>query len=567
MVGGTPYTCEHRLQRADGSWTWHVSRALPIKEEQGTIRKWYGTATDIHELKRTEQALQELNATLASQVAERTLERDRTWQISHDLFAVADFTGRLRSVNPAWTRLLGYDEQTLLSRPFAELIHPDDLAAAASIVDGLRRGEPVLHFQDRLRHRVGRWRWISWTAVAEGEVFYAVGRDVTEERLKDEQLRQAQKMETLGQLTGGIAHDFNNLLMGMSGSLELVRKRLASGRTTDLDGLIDAGIAAAQRAAGLTQRLLAFARRQALNPRPIEVRRLVGSMEELLRRTLGERIELRFVLPDDLWSTEADANQLENAVLNLAVNARDAMPEGGRLMIEAVNVRLPEANQDLPDGVTPGEYVAIVVSDTGVGMPPGVVERVFEPFFTTKPIGQGTGLGLSMVYGFVAQSRGQVRVASEPGQGTSVSMYLPRHETGPDEPGPASRPPAPEAEAGETVLVVEDDPVVRLLVTQVLSDLGYAALEAADGTTALPILQSRRRLDLLITDIGLPGINGRQLAETARQHRADLPILFMTGYAKDVTVQATLLGAGMRMITKPFGLADLAAKIREMIKH
>ena len=387
----------------------------------------------------------------------------------------------------------------------------------------------------------------------------------------EEALRQAQKMEAVGQLTGGIAHDFNNLLGGIMGSLELLQRRLSAARVEGMERYTSAAITSAQRAAALTQRLLAFARRQPLDPKRIEANRLLAGMEDLLRRTLGPGVALEMVFAGGLWVTLCDPNQLESAVLNLAINARDAMPEGGSLTIETANVHLDDAYaRDRGGEVRPGQYVAISVSDTGTGMTPEVVAKAFDPFFSTKPTGHGTGLGLSMLYGFVKQSEGNVRIYSELGQGTTFKVYLPRHrgeaevETAAEAGGAGS---APRAEAGETVLVVEDEATIRMLVTETLGDLGYTAIEAADGPSGLQVLQSDIRIDLLVTDVGLPGMNGRQLADAARVLRPGLRVLFMTGYAHNAAVGVGApLDPGMEILTKPFTLDALATKIRDMIE-
>ena len=384
-------------------------------------------------------------------------------------------------------------------------------------------------------------------------------------RSNEEALRQSQKMEAVGQLTGGIAHDFNNMLTGIIGSLELLRRRLARGRLDDLDSLIDLGVTSANRAAGLTHRLLAFSRRQSLDSKPVEINQLVTSMGELLQRSLNESIVLDMQLSGQLWTAEADPNQLESALLNLALNARDAMPDGGRLVVETRNRHLDNVFTAAYGTLTPGDYVELSVIDTGCGMPENVISRAFDPFFTTKPIGQGTGLGLSMIYGFARQSHGHVTLHSEVGKGTTVSLFLPRFvgEVTADVPLDSTLPPF--ANAGETVLIVEDDPAVRVLVSQVLSELGYAFVEAADADSALPIIESSQRIDLLVSDVGLPGMNGRQLAEIGRQIRPDLKVLFITGYAEHAAVRGGFLDPGMQLITKPFTFDLLTAKVREMI--
>lgn len=392
-----------------------------------------------------------------------------------------------------------------------------------------------------------------------------VAEAVEDRAQAEEALRQAQKMEAVGQLTGGIAHDFNNLLAGIVGSLDLLQTRIAQGRSSDLDRYVSAAMTSAQRAAALTHRLLAFSRRQPLDPKPVEANRLVAGMEDLLRRTLGPAISLEMVMAGGLWRTLCDPVQLESALLNLSINARDAMPDGGKLTIETSNAHLDDAYVAAQRDVTPGQYVAICVTDTGVGMSPELISRVFEPFFTTKPIGQGTGLGLSMVYGFAKQSEGHVRIYSEEGQGTTVKLYLPRFR-GEEEVAETRSHVAdlPRAEAGETVLVVEDEPVVRGLVVEVLGELGYRALEAPDGPSGLKLLQSKRRIDLLITDVGLPGMNGRQVADHARERRPGLKVLFITGYAENATLANGILEPGMAMLTKPFAVDALMRKIRQL---
>ncbi len=389
----------------------------------------------------------------------------------------------------------------------------------------------------------------------------------SELRVAEEALRQSQKMEAIGQLTGGIAHDFNNLLQGITGSLDLVQRRVGQGRLGDLDRFITGAIASANRAAALTHRLLAFSRRQPLDPRPVRVNPLVVSMEELLRRTLGERIELDLELAESLWLTRCDANQLESAILNLAINACDAMPAGGRLVIQTHNRRIDQADAATHADRPAGDYVDISVTDTGTGMDAETIARAFEPFFTTKPMGQGTGLGLSMIYGFARQSEGYAGIESTIGHGTTVHLCLPRFEGDTDAeaiPGEAADTAA--TETGETVLVIEDEPVVRGLVVEVLGDLGYRAIEAVDGPGGLEIVQSAQRIDLLITDVGLPGLNGRQVADAARALRPDLKVLFMTGYAENAALVFGALDAGMTVITKPFTMDALATRVREIIE-
>lgn len=389
---------------------------------------------------------------------------------------------------------------------------------------------------------------------------------LAERERTEEELRQAQKMEAVGQLTGGLAHDFNNLLAGISGAFEMIGARLAQGRTGDVERYLGAGQGAARRAAALTHRLLAFSRRQTLAPKAIIINRLMADFVELVRRTVGPSIDVEMIAATGLWPTLVDANQLENALLNLCINARDAMPDGGRITIETGNRWLDERTAR-EHGLVAGQYVSVCVSDTGSGIDKATLERVFDPFFTTKPIGQGTGLGLSMVYGFARQSNGHVRIYSEVGQGTMVCLYLPRH-LGPEDEEPATAPAdAAPTHADQTVLVVDDEPTVRMLVVDALSEQGYACLEASDGAAGLRILQGDRRIDLLITDVGLPGgLNGRQVADGARALRPDLKVLFITGYAENAVLNHGHIEHGMEVLTKPFAISDLTGRIDRMLR-
>jgi signal transduction histidine kinase len=384
-----------------------------------------------------------------------------------------------------------------------------------------------------------------------------------DERLTvEDTLRQSQKMESVGQLTGGIAHDFNNLLQGITGSLNVIKKSLQLGKAIDIQRYIDNALSASFRAAGLTHRLLAFSRRQPLDPKPVKVNPLIRTMDDLLIRTLDENISFFLDLEDELWETLCDSNQLENAILNLAINARDAMPDGGQLKITTRNVIEKKfASHD------EAEFIRISVSDTGTGMTPDVMERAFDPFFTTKPQGQGTGLGLSMIYGFTRQSEGFSKIESAIGVGTTLHIYLPRHLS--------QQVPSPPIEEqnqinsatanGQVVLVVEDDEIIRGLVVDALEDSGYKTLQANDGPSGLDILKSKTPIDLLLTDIGLPGLNGRQVADAALIDRTELKVLFMTGYAETAVTSSGFLREGMAMITKPFELEALILKVNELI--
>ena len=379
-------------------------------------------------------------------------------------------------------------------------------------------------------------------------------------------LRQAQKMEAVGQLTGGLAHDFNNLLAGISGAFEMINARLAQGRHGDVEKYLAAGQGAARRAAALTHRLLAFSRQQTLSPRPLVVNRLLPDFAELVRRTVGPAIEVETIGAASLWTTLVDANQLENALLNLCINARDAMPDGGKITIETGNRWLDERGAR-ERGLDAGQYISVCVSDTGTGIEKVNLERVFDPFFTTKPIGQGTGLGLSMVYGFARQSHGYVRIYSEVDQGTMVCIYLPRFHGEEDVSSETLNAELIETGSGKTVLVIDDEPTVRMLVTDALSDLGHACLEAGDGPSGLKFLESDASIDLLITDVGLPGgMNGRQIAEAARRLRPSLQILFITGYAENAVLNHGHIERGMEVLTKPFAVDDLVRRVSRLLQ-
>ena len=474
-------------------------------------------------------------------------------------------------------------------------MHPEDLPTVAELWRAAVESGTPYEAQFRIRSANGAYRWhlarafpsrggrdgiMRWvgsnTDIEDQKVAAQTLADVNaalEQRVSqrttqlmqaEEALRQSQKMEALGQLTGGIAHDFNNLLQGILGALDVIKRRIAAGRIGDLDPFLNGAQDSANRAATLTHRLLAFSRRQPVDPRPVDLNRLIGAIEELLRRSLGENIKLNVAEGDDLWLVRCDGNQLENALLNLAINARDAMPDGGTMTIAIANKEL-DASQARQRDVSAGEYVCLRVIDTGVGMPPSVKARAFDPFYTTKPIGKGTGLGLSMIYGFVRQSDGSVMIDSELGKGTSVEICLPRYKGDVVDARVEEDSGDHRAKANEVVLIVEDEAVVRLLIVEALNDLGYQALETADSGAALRILQSSQRVDLLVSDMGLPGLNGRQLADAARVKRPGLKVLFVTGYAKDAAGNS-FLESGMEIVTKPFTMEVLASKIREMIE-
>jgi PAS domain S-box-containing protein len=566
LASGEPYETEFRLRRADGVYRWHLVRARPIRDAAGQITQWIGTNTDIDDQKAATEALARLNESLEELVRARTRERDGVWRTSQDLFVICGFDGVFRSVNPAWTEALGYTRAELIGARFEDFWRSSEIAANRALFADAMAGRVVRDVDITMRAKGGGYRCFSWHCIPQEGEFYAAGRDVTERKQLEEQLRHSQKMEAVGQLTGGLAHDFNNLLTGIAGSLDLLQTRLAQGRLDQIDRYATAAQGACKRAAALTHRLLAFSRRQTLDPRPTDVNRLVAGMEDLIRRTVGPSVTVEVVGAAGLWTTLVDPNQLESALLNLCINARDAMPDGGRLSIETANRWMDERMARERD-LSAGQYISLCVSDTGTGMTPEVIQRAFDPFFTTKPIGQGTGLGLSMIYGFAKQSGGQARIYSEPGHGAMVCIYLPRHAGRADDiDAPADAAEAPRAREGETVLIVDDEPTVRMLVIEVLEDLGYVAIEAADGAAGLKVLQSGARVDLLVTDVGLPGgMNGRQLADAGRALRPRLRVLFITGYAENAFIGNGHLEPGMHVLTKPFAMEQLATRLRDLI--
>ncbi len=581
---GVPYVgtgAKVMLRRPDGVLTERILDFVyqPIRSGAGAIHAIFVEGTDVTD----------------------RVAADERLRIAQSAGGIGTFewfpdTGRME-VSSEFRKLWGLppegevDERLLLS-----LVHPDDLPDSGAA----RRSQPnpLSYAEYRVRRQdTGEVRWLA----RRGEVvpganpdlplrFLGASFDITamkeaderlrlmneqltrkvvvegEERVRaEEALRQAQKMEAVGQLTGGLAHDFNNLLQGILGSLEAVRKLVAAGRFSEIDRFVTNGLTSANRAASLTHRLLAFSRRQPTDPKPIRVNALVASMEDMLQRTLGPAIRLEMVLAPNLWVTRCDANQLESALLNVVINARDAMPDGGRLTIETSNGHLDSYEARERD-VVPGQYICIAVTDTGTGMPPHVMQRAFDPFFTTKPQGQGTGLGLSMIYGFAKQSEGIARLHSEVGRGTTLKLFLPRYWGDADE---ALNTPQIRADHqalyGEVVLVVEDDPIVRDLVVDAAQGLGYITLEAVDGPGGVRCLEQTLRVDLLITDIGLPGMTGHQVAERGRRVHPNLRVLFMTGYAESPATPENLLEPGMGLLSKPFSMDSLAQRIRDIM--
>ncbi|GAC1330574.1 MAG: response regulator [Beijerinckiaceae bacterium] len=506
-------------------------------------------------------------------------------------------TGPREFTNIAYQHFLGVSYDEALVFDWRNRLHPDDLPRILQEQIAGEGSGKTFTLEARYTRADGELRWLRSISQprfgphGERNGFIGIAHDITtskqaehdlqdmnrllEERVAgaltkhaeiEDVLRQSQKMEAVGQLTGGIAHDFNNLLAGIVGSLDLIRMRIAQGRSEEIGRYLQGAMNSANRAASLTHRLLAFSRRQPLDPKPVDVNELITSMEELLRRTTGPSVQIELGLEAGLWPTLCDPNQLENAILNLIINARDAMPDGGRLRIDTSNVLLDEAEAAAGGDIAAGPYICIGVSDTGVGINPAIIDKVFDPFFTTKPLGQGTGLGLSMIYGFAKQSEGHATIHSELGSGTNVKVYLPRHYDRAEQEAPNHAEEVAPQSGSETVLVVEDEAIVRQLVVEVLEDLGHRVIEAGDGPSGLKILQSQESIALLITDVGLPGMNGRQLADAGRERRPDLKVMFITGYAESAMLSSGRLDPGMAVVTKPFAVAALEDHIRQMLR-
>jgi PAS domain S-box-containing protein len=541
----------------------------------------FQTATD--RLRTERQRVSELNAALEYALAGRSQElltlsaqsaqNERSLALLIDgvtdcAIYMLDPTGVVTSWNPGAQRIKGYSASEIPGRHFSQFYVEDDRA----------RGEPERALA--VAARVGRYEAEGWRMRKGGSRFWAnvviqpirderstllgfakITRDMTARRELEDHLRQAQKMDALGQLTGGIAHDFNNLLTVIGGNIETVGRRLQDGKA-DNAKFIERALGGVARAERLTRQLLAFARRQPLEPKTVDADKLLAGLSDILKRTLGPRIEVEMIRGAGLWRTRVDPNQLEHAVINLAINARDAMPEGGKLTIETANASLDEAYAAAYSEVTPGQYVLISVSDSGMGMPPEVREKAFDPFFTTKPVGQGTGLGLSQVYGFLKQSGGQVTIYSEPGKGTTVKLYLPRSLTAEESLRVATLPVGDLSAQGETVLLAEDDAEVRSHTAGLLRELGYGVVEAGTMASALVTLQERAEVKLLLTDVGLPDGDGRKLADAARAISPELKILFVTGYTRNAIVHHGLLDPGVIVLTKPFNFEGLAARVK-----
>ena len=558
------FEVEYRIRRADGAWRWHIVRAMPIIDDNGVVQRWVGTSTDIEDQKATASKLQ-------LQVAERTAERDRMWRHATDVMLVTTLDGWITAANPAFTRLLGWDEAEIIGTSIHKIIHPDDAQSSIAEMDSLAQGHSTFKFENRTLRKGGGHAILSWTAVPDEGFIHAVGRDMTAERAAAEEMRrtslklqQAQKMEAIGKLTGGVAHDFNNLLQVISGNLQLLAADVAD--MPRAQRRVEQALAGVTRGAKLASYLLAFGRRQALDPRVVRIGRFIAGMEDMLRRSLGEEIEVETVISGGLWNTLVDTAQVENAVLNLCINARDAMDGVGKLTIEVGNAMLDDHYARNHPELSPGQYVMIAVSDTGTGMSPEIMAQAFDPFFSTKPEGKGSGLGLSMVYGFVRQSGGHVQIYSEPGCGTTVKLYLPRSTDIEDAPAP----PEMRAVVGgqETILVAEDDEGVRATVVEMLGELGYRVLKANDAASALSIIDSGMPIDLLFTDVVMPGpLRSPELARKARERLPGIAVLFTSGYTENAIVHGGRLDAGVDLLGKPYTREALARKVRHVLAN
>ena len=572
-------TREFRVVANDGSVGWVLLRARRYLQQQDKPLRYTGAAIDVSASKLAEAQVRKLNARLAALVQERTsalhvreAQMRAIFESSHQFQCLLSTEGIVLDANPVSLAAIGAQLQEVAGQPFQDTPW---LARSGMARDTVRASMTMAAAGQAMRHELaldlpdGKRHFDFAIRPVHGRDNKVIGiiaeaTDTTGRRRAEEQLRQSQKMEAIGQLTGGIAHDFNNLLAGIIGSLDLMRHKFSVGQTQDHARYIDMATSSAQRAATLTQRLLAFSRRQTLDLKPVDVNELVAGMADLLHRTLSRNIELTFRLAPDLAPAWTDANQLENALLNLAINARDAMNDSGNLTISTSNVTLDHAHAGSPPELEAGAYLMLSVSDTGSGMTPDVIAKAFDPFFTTKPIGQGTGLGLSMIYGYVKQSRGNVTIHSQPGQGSTITLYLPRHRAGLPAMHEEPLQPVLPTGSGQRILVVEDETAMRAILVETLNGLGYHTVQAGDAAAALALIEGGDEPDLLITDVGLPGLNGRQLAEQVRRRRPGMRVLFITGYAGPLA-RADFVDEGMDMIGKPFALDAFAVKVRDIL--
>jgi PAS domain S-box-containing protein len=598
---GEPWEDTFPLRSKDGTYRWFLSRAMPVRNRAGAVTHWFGTNTDVSEQRAAQEELR-----TSSLLLEKILES------STDCIKILDLDGALRLMNAGGRVLMEIDDFLAFEgRPWLDFWQGPYFAQAQAALEAARAGRTG-RFQGAAPTAKGSLRWwdVRVTAIlgldGEPQSILSISRDITaehdgEQSVRDmnvtltrhlaertaelgvsnasllaetgvreaaeAQVRQLQKMEAVGLLTGGIAHDFNNMLAVIIGALNLVERRIAKGQ--DVQELLDGAMDGAKRAATLTQRLLAFSRQLPLAPEPVNANSLVGSMSEMLRRVLGEATPLETVLAGGLWKTSADPGQLEGAILNLAINARDAMPNGGRLTIETANAHLDDAYARTHTEVSAGQYVMIAVSDTGTGMPPEVAAKAFDPFFTTKGVGKGTGLGLSQVYGFVKQSHGHVKIYTEVGEGTAVKVYLPRLLASTETAAavPARHHPVPTGTLEDVILVVEDEERMREISSASLRELGYTVLHASSAASALRLLETNPQITVLFTDIVMPDMNGRELADEAVKLRPGLKVLFTTGYTRNAIVHGGRLDAGVNFLAKPFTLDELGQKMSDVIKR
>ena len=585
VFGGTPVHLEDidlRLERDGKLEEAHFSFSYnPVHDERRQVLGLFGVCVETTSQVLANRALlaqherfAQLNASLEQRVAERTVELRNIqtfYTHSSECHAVLslreDGAFQYDEINPATLRLYGMAREQVIGRTVVEVLGAERAAELQPhLAESLRSGAPHRYVRRQNDSAVEAIATPIPVEPNQPRRLAVTARDVSEQHNLEAQLRQAQKMEAVGQLTGGLAHDFNNLLGAVMGSLELLETSIAQGRTGDFNRYVTSALTASKRAAALTHRLLAFSRRQTLDPKSVNINRLVTGMAELIRRTAGPEIQVEVVSASDLWLTHADASQLENSLLNLCINARDAMPHGGRLTIETAN-RWIDSRTAREHDLRSGQYISMCVSDTGSGMSPEIVARAFDPFFTTKPTGSGTGLGLSMVYGFAKQSGGQVRIYSEVGHGTMVCIYLPRHIAAEESIDvlPPPRMLAPAETANGKILVVDDESNLRMVMTDILTELGYEVIEAQDGQSAMRVLDSGVALQLLVTDVGLPGgMNGRQIADAARARLPQLKVLFVTGYAENAAIGSGIIGPGMQVMTKPFSIEDFVRRVKEM---
>jgi PAS domain S-box-containing protein len=566
---GSDYQCEYRLRRGDGAYRWFLARARPVLSADGSVTRWVGTSTDIDDQKRVMAELLRFNETLEQRVAERTAERDRVWRNSRDLLVVVGADGIFRAVNPAWTAILGHEASDVVGRSFLEFIWPHDAEATEMALRQAAASDDLTDFENRYRHADGRPRWISWRTSVEGDLVYAYGRDVTAEKLQaealrqtEEALRQSQKLEAVGQLTGGVAHDFNNLLTIIRSSVDFLRRPdLAEERRTRYLNAVSETV---DRAAKLTGQLLSFARRQTLKPETLDVGARLGAVAELLDTVTGARIAVRTKLSCSPCFVRVDVSQFETALVNMAVNARDAMDGQGTLTLSL------ECGAPLPPirghAGAAGAFAAVSLTDTGSGIAPDVLGRIFEPFFTTKEVGKGTGLGLSQVFGFAKQSGGDVHVRSEPGGGSTFTLYLPEVE--PDFAAGGSEREAEPIEPGgngQRVLVVEDNVEVGRFATQILQDLGYETTWTTNAEEALDRLGADGGgFDMVFSDVVMPGMGGIELAKILRRRLPGLPVVLASGYSHVLAQEGA---HGFHLLQKPYSADQVSRTLRQVSRR